>query len=465
MSRLPADTVHDVWLSIDGQVDTSSIATLVRDVLAPLGPDAGDEERVLALHRFVCDHLFVFPAGSDLECDFNQALRLINWWGHGLCFNYNKVMCILAAHALGFGRVRQAGVREREPGSWRMDERGFKVFKWSGLARGHFAENAGSHASVEFYWDGSWHMIDPMMALYRRREDGGIASLEELGAQPALMDRPAGERYGDMPFGDEREVYTASQARPTAAYFNHWPGAPLALTLRPGESFTWLAEAMPGHYHQTRGNRERWGSDALAPGPQGHQAGREGQHHGNGEHRLRLRLQPHADDPYWRPESADWRVPVHLPYPVIACDWRLGAGGGGFLYHEPSTGDRIEPIKAIGRRFQPEGLPPACGYELIVRSPGREDGAPEPIDCELRSIVQLNPLVTPRLRPGGNIVHLRASGEGEAGLRASFRFRDGDQEHEQELSCSGAGTHELQVAADDPRPAALRIENPSGGAP
>jgi len=451
-----ATTLRSCKLTVDGQADAASVAGIVRDVLAALPADADDERKVLALYHWLREKLFVYPSSpDDLHEDCNKATQLINWWGYGLCGTQSKVFAMLLKYAIGFENVRLIGMREREVGSWRMRERGYRAFYWSGQARDNQSHTPDGHCSLEVYWDGAWHLLDVMVGFYRRRADGVIASLDELLADPSIVDTPTGDPEADMPFGDEREIFTDSAVNWRSVPMNFWAGEELPLALRPGESFTWLAEPVPGAYYLHPRIRARFGSDALAPGPRGHRPDRPQRRYGNGEHRWRVSLRPDPSDPFWCAETADWHLPVELPYPIIAIEWRMDEGGEGFLLFEPSGEDRIQPIQAIGRQFTREDRRPARHYTLIVRSPGRlTEARPRPITVDLRTLVQLNPAATPRLRAGGNTLRLHGDGDGQ--LCARVRYRVGDAEREQELR--GVGAHE--VACDgEPEAQELRLAN------
>jgi len=435
------NTLRDCRITMDGQVDTSSIASIVRDVTAPLGSDAGDEAKVLALFRWARNHLFAFPASpGDLHEDFNKALQIINWYGYGLCGTQAKVLGMLAAHLLGHENVRLIGMREREPGSWRMEERGPRAFIWSkpGWARDIRPFGGQGHTSLEIRWDGRWHFLDMLVGLYRRDPSGRIVGIDEIIADPNLVTTPVGDRDGDMPYGPEPEIFTESTVTYREIHCNTWPGRPLPLNLRPGERFTWLAERIPGAYYLHAKRRQRYGSHILAaPGPRGHAPDRPVPYWGNGEHRYDVTLRPDASDPHWCPESADWHVSVELPYPVIRIHWEMAEGGTGFLHHRPTTGDEIIPITAVGSAYQPECRGVACGYWIIVRAPDRTG----PTRLSLRTIVQLNPAVTPKVGPGRNVVRLSAEGDGL--LAARLDYRVGDEATSADLT--GLGEHTLTL--------------------
>ena len=433
-------------LTIDGQVDTSTVASIVGDVLGQLPAQADTEIRVLALYHWVREALFIYPSCPDDLCeDFNKALRQINWWGYGLCGTQSKVFGMLVAHALGRENVRLLGTHERETGNWKMRERGYRVFKWSGLARDNEPDSPDGHSTLEIFWDGAWHLLDVMVGFYRRHPDGTIASLQDLLDDVDLAAQPVGDPEGDMPFGDEREVFTATTVSFRSVTFNSWPGEGLPLLLRPGESFTWLAEPIAGAYYLHPKIRERFGDEALEPGPRGHRPDRATRRYGNGEHRWVTTLHPRAEDPFWCTETGDWHLTVELPYPIITIEWRMEEGANGFLLPHAEHDDRLLPIQATGQQTTPKEQPPSRRYRLILRSPGRAtETGPKPLVVELKSIVQLNPQVVPRLLPGHNRIQLRGSAGDD--LQARFRYRIGDGW--QENDCIGVGPHDVAIDGD-----------------
>ncbi len=430
-------------LTIENQVDSSTIASIVGDVLAHLPEQADTETRVLALYHWVREILFVYPSCPDDLCEhFNNALRLINWWGCGLCGTQSKVFGLLVAHALGREHVRLVGTHEREVGDWKMRQRGYLAFKWSGLAKDNDPDTPDGHSTLEIFWDGAWHLLDVMVGFYRRRQDGTIASLQDLLDDPALAAQPVGDPEGDMPFGDEREIFTSTSISYSSVTFNNWPGEGLPLTLRPGESFTWLAKPVEGAYYLHEKIRERFGSQTLAPGPQGHRPDRSPRRYGSGRHRWVTTLEPTKDDPFWCAETGDWHLRVELPYPILAIEWCMEKGATGLLLPHAEQDARLLPIQAVGKLSTSPDRPPSRAYRIILRSPGRQLATgPRPLVVELTSIVQLNPQVVPHLQRGSNRIRLHGSPGQD--LQARFRYRVDDAWHE--AGCQGVGAHELVV--------------------
>lgn len=441
-----SDTLCDCRLNIAGQADTRSLATIVRDVVGPLGPDATDEAKVLALYHWIREHLFVYPCvPSDLYADFNSALNVINWWGYGLCGTHAKVLGLLASHLLGWGNTRLIGMGEREPGSWKAEVNGPRAFVWSLRQQGFQPYGGQGHTSMEVRWDGQWHFLDVMVGFYRRDAKGRIVSIDELLNNPDLVNTPVDDPEGNMPYGPEPEIFFASKVGFHAIEYNAWPGRPRPLNLRPGERFVFLGERIPGAYYVHPEIRRRFGSDQLAPGPRGHLPDRPIPHWGNGEHVAGFTLRPDSGDPFWCPETGDWHVEVELPWPIVQIHWKMDEGCSGFLEHEPSTGDQIRPIDAVGRVWQPETARPATRYRIICRSPGRT----QPMRLSLRTVVQLNPLVVPRLQTGENRVTLACDGDGPA-LSARFVYQlDGDPHS---VDIHGTGEHTIPVASGDLKP-------------
>ena len=444
-------------LTIDGQVDTYSVPNIVRDVVGPLGDAATVEAKVMALYHWVRRALFVFANNSpgDLQEDYNKALKIINWWGFGLCGTHAKVFGTLVAELLGPANVRLVGLREREPGSWKTETRGARAFIWSQRARDVRPYGGQGHTSLEVFWDGHWHFLDVMVGFYARRDPGGrIVGIDELIGNRTLVESPVGNPEGDMPYGAEPEIFCDSNVLYKSVRFNHWPGEPMPLNLRPGERFTWLAEPMAGAYYLHPQVRHRYGSDALAPGPRGHRPDRPVPTYGNGEHVLDVTLRPADDDPFYRRQSNDWSVPVELPYPVLSLHWRTEPEGTGFLHFPASTGDELVALKPIGSHYLPESATPGRSYRLILRAP---DGHVGPVRLACRTIVQLNRLVVPQLEAGENTVRLAAEGEGE--LRANVGYRLDGEERTVELA--GVGEYRVAVpATGEVAPGSITLANP-----
>ncbi|MCG3180804.1 MAG: hypothetical protein BIFFINMI_03167 [Phycisphaerae bacterium] len=437
-----SDAITGCRLTIDGQVDAGSIASIVRDVLADLPAGADTETQVLALYRWTRRNLFAYLGTVDDTLDpLNQAIRTINWWGFGLCGRLSKTFGILAGELLGHQNVRLVGMQEREVGAWRIGEDGRPwAFRWSMASTKRKPGDLSGHSSLEVRWDGRWHFLDVMVGFYRRDAAGRIVSLQEIADRPELADRPVGDPEGDMPYGPEPEIFTRSTIKFHEPGLNCWPGRLAPLTLAPGQSFTFLGEPLPGQFFLHPQMRAIFDAESIGGGPREGRRNARPARYGNGRFSWRTRLTPGAGSTGWNGPTGDWRLGVELPYPVTSIDWRTTPAGGagdcsGFLLFPPSTRDVLLPIRSAGTHQPGPDALAGTGFELIVRAPGRS-GA---VDLELDAVVELNPQVTPRLRPGLNVVRLHGAGGGRlaaeltcrvAGRPVTFRLQ-------------GAGAHEV----------------------
>jgi hypothetical protein len=441
----------DCRLTIAGQVDASSVATIVRDVLAGLPAPAGDEEKVLALFRWVREHLFAFVSTMDDAIEpLNKAIQTLNWWGFGLCGRQAKTLGILAAHLLGAENVRLVGMSERERGAWRIGEDGRPyAFIWTPRTRGWKpGAQLGGHTSLEVRWNGRWHFLDAMVGFYRRDREGQIASLQQIIDEPALADKPVGDPlHGDMPYGPEVEIFTKSNVKFYKPGLNAWPGKLPGLNLRAGERLTFLTLPLDGEYFIHPKMRAMFNADVSAGGPREARPNAPAAKYGNAEHFYDVQLDPEASDPHWSAETADWHVPVELPYPITSIHWEMRDAGqapsaecSGYLHFPPSTGDEIVAIGATGSHRPTPDEPMGLGYRLIVRAGERG----RPVRLRLRTIVQDNPLVRPRLLAGRNVVRLAGQGVGTLAARIEYELSG----RRQSAELIGAGEHQVIVAGE-----------------
>ena len=462
-----------------GQVDAGSVETIVRDVLAGLPAGATTEARVLALYRYVREHLFAYISTNDDRIEsLNKALLTLNWWGWGLCGRQAKTLAVLAAHLLGSENVRLVGLTEREHGAWRVGEAGRPyAFHWSTRTKTWTPDQLNGHTSLEIRWDGTWHFLDAMVGFYRRLPDaaGRIVSIEEIAANPSLADQPVGDPlHGDMPYGPEVEVFTKSQVKVYAPGINVWAGELPALNLRPGERLTFLAGPMPDEWIMHPKMRAIATDEALAGGP------REGRPHapagryGNAEHVYQVDLTADPTCPWWQPDSSDWSVPADLPYPIASIHWGMGIGdralgiggqesGGetverngcsGFLNFPPSTGDELLPADASGSHRPGPDATVGRSYRLIVRGPGKGCA----VRLTLRTIVMHNPRVQPSLKIGRNVIRLAARAEGSRERligRVDYKL-DGVQKR---VELIGAGEHEVIIPPGQLSEQSITLEN------
>ncbi|MGQ9661772.1 MAG: transglutaminase domain-containing protein [Kiritimatiellia bacterium] len=149
--------VRGVWVTSSGAADTSSPRAIVQDLIKP---GMTDEERALVIFNWY--RRVIFPH-AYLAADRRDVLRQINSYGNTLC----------GSHAAVLG--------------WLMREAGFKT-------RCVFINNGG-HTFLDVYYDSAWHSLDPEtdFAVWSRGEKKHLICMEELQADPTLLDNPEAE--------------------------------------------------------------------------------------------------------------------------------------------------------------------------------------------------------------------------------------------------------------------------------
>jgi len=195
--------------------------------------------------------------------------------------------------------------------------------------------------------------------------------------------------------------------------------------------------------------RAMFNDDVSAGGPREARPNAPAARYGNAEHVYQVELGP--GDRLWCPETGDWHVPVSLPYPITSIHWEISPGGSGYLCYPPSTADEIMPIAASGSLRPGPDARMGLEYRVVVRA--AELG--QPARLRLRTIVQHNPLVRPRLLAGRNVVRLSAGGEGQ--LAARLQWQADGQRRAVELS--GVGEHEVIVADESPARQTMTLLN------
>jgi len=149
--------LEGVWVTSSGAVDTSSTKAMVRDLV---NGQMSDEQKVLAVFNWY--RRVVYPH-NYLAGDRRDVLRQINSYGNTLC----------GSHAANLG--------------WLMREAGFKtrcVYIYG-----------GGHTFIEVFYGDGWHAVDPEtdFAVWSRGPKRHLISMDELKADPTLLDHPEAE--------------------------------------------------------------------------------------------------------------------------------------------------------------------------------------------------------------------------------------------------------------------------------
>jgi hypothetical protein len=152
-----APQLTGAWVTTSAAVDTSSAEAIVKDLVKP---GMTDEQKVLAIFNWY--RRVVYPH-AYLADDRRDLLRQINSYGCTLC----------GSHAANLG--------------WLLRTAGFKT-------RPTFIRDGG-HTFVEAFYDNGWHAVDPEtdFAVWSRGDQPHLISMEELKADPTLLDNPEKE--------------------------------------------------------------------------------------------------------------------------------------------------------------------------------------------------------------------------------------------------------------------------------
>ena len=217
VSGAGADTVSHITIDTDRSVNCASIESIVADVTQGCRTD---REKAIALYNFVVRTVWMpYVYGHPHEIidgrlqQVREPLKIINVYGAIGCDTQAKIFCTLLA---------EAGVESR------LLDPGF------------------AHGSNEVKWDGRWHWLDVWLPCYLMDESDRIYSYDELMADRSLIGKAieagrVSDNFMFNPKPDTEAIVKAGPHRPSE------PGAGVVkcawhenLSLRPGESCTWL---------------------------------------------------------------------------------------------------------------------------------------------------------------------------------------------------------------------------------
>ncbi|HOX07764.1 MAG TPA: hypothetical protein PK280_15295 [Planctomycetota bacterium] len=216
-------------VTTDSTVDCSSAEAVVKQITKP---DMTDEQKAVACWRFMLDHYYHWYPPKE-ECvpeyvrDFAKA---INSYGFGPCFVNAPVLTDLW-EAAGF------------------ETRSYTIT---------------GHSIPEVKYGGAWHMLDADARGWHRKEDGQIASVEELSNDAKLLTAPKEKSDPFYPFGAPDAVVKPLEpwgppskmmdlylSKKDNYQYNRRAvmGHPMYLTLRSGEKIT-LSSANEGKWYK-----------------------------------------------------------------------------------------------------------------------------------------------------------------------------------------------------------------------
>jgi len=410
--------MKNIRITTDRTVDFHSLKSIAGSVIKP---GMSSEEKALACYEVVRRNMFQYPWAYDVQErreEWHDALKLLRIYGYGLCGVQARVLGALYQEVFGFENQRLTGVSEKEVGAWEMGEE-CGAFFFSLMKRGNTLAQRQGHTTVEVFYDGHWHHLDPMVEFYAyTRDNSRIASLEETIADPSLVTRPSRRIEGLMPDGDIGKVFYASTLP-----LNWTPGpgyyvvrdTRMDLVLKSGQIVRWFWDKPCGAFFWPETVARDFPQAYFAEGPR-HPDPAKGRwrHYGNGCFRAR---EPAVEVP--------GRLQFDFPYVLVGGHLQLTAEGTDLCLELRSKDvEEGEPLRlktglnTLDLRSRVMG-----GYGLEVRFAG--SGGVR--DLQLELCFQHNFIAAPRLLAGENRV--RVSGEAEEEgerLEVSYEWQEAD---------------------------------------
>jgi len=184
-----------------GQPDLSDAVAMVQAICKGRNTDA---EKAAALLDFVREHIRLWA--PPCPADAGNPIRVLNAYGYGNCTSFAQTLSWLA---------NCAGLEAR-------------------------VVSIPGHALSEIFHDGAWHAYDANGDRMVRKEDGTLASAEEIHLDPALLDRSTTALF---PTPDTFDLEALKKAYASGvSYSDPLPAAAdcrIAFVLHPEESIEW----------------------------------------------------------------------------------------------------------------------------------------------------------------------------------------------------------------------------------
>jgi hypothetical protein len=216
-------------VTTDSTIDCSSAEAVVKQITKP---DMTDEQKAVACWRFMLDHYYHwYPPKEECVPEFvRDFAKAVNSYGFGPCFVNAPVLTDLW-EACGF------------------ETRSYTIT---------------GHSIPEVKYGGAWHMLDADARGWHRKDDGQIASVEELSGDAKLLTDPKEKSDPFYPFGaPDAAVKPLEPWGPASKMMDLYlskkdnyqynrravMGHPMFLTLRSGEKIT-LSAANEGKWYK-----------------------------------------------------------------------------------------------------------------------------------------------------------------------------------------------------------------------
>jgi hypothetical protein len=140
-------------ITTDKTVDASSLASIVKDVIAHSGAKTNDA-KAIALYEYLHNTIFHHAYPTEAAPQSVGPLKVINAYGWGLCGGQHTVLKALF-----------------EAAGWKC-----RYVGWPG------------HTTIEVFYDGKWHYFDVFLKCYYWTKDKRrVAGQADIAADPAIV--------------------------------------------------------------------------------------------------------------------------------------------------------------------------------------------------------------------------------------------------------------------------------------
>ena len=208
------NTIHFPQIGLPDSVWPYDIEQIKKELPASVS----DQELAIATWRYVMDHMFHYcSAGTTSkkvrDFEINPAV-LINSFGFGCCDQTDRVLV------------------------WIWQQLGYKTRLASMYA----------HTVPEIHYGGTWHMLDPDHRSYYMRDDGTIASMADILADPQIVVRQSNDGLDGIGWQAETMAQLYAENAHTLVYVEsgYLKNRELDVSLRPNEQLTIHTENLAG---------------------------------------------------------------------------------------------------------------------------------------------------------------------------------------------------------------------------
>jgi hypothetical protein len=186
-----ADT-KGVKVTTDKTIDSSSLESIIRDVVARSGAKT-DDEKGIAIYEYLHNTIFHWAYPTEKSPQSVGPLKMINVYGWGLCGGQHTVLKALY-----------------ETAGWEC-----RYVGWPG------------HTTIEVKYGGQWHYYDVFLKCYYWSKDRShVVSQEEIANDPSIvLDAPKENRAArqNLCCGDEaKDVVAGCKARNVVGDSKGW---------------------------------------------------------------------------------------------------------------------------------------------------------------------------------------------------------------------------------------------------